>query len=65
MDFIADGFIQAFSLLFSMDEETMNILVTTLQLTAVSMGVYCSSGCLSASFSGTLISPANAASVPW
>jgi len=38
MDFIADGFIQAFSLLFSMDEETMNILVTTLQLTAVSMG---------------------------
>ncbi len=38
MDFIADGFIQAFRLLFSMDEETMNILVTTLQLTAVSMG---------------------------
>ncbi len=38
MDFIADGFIQAFRLLFSMDEETMNILVTTLLLTAVSMG---------------------------
>ena len=38
MDFIADGFIQAFRLLFSMDEETMNILVTTLQLTAVSTG---------------------------
>ncbi|MDO5114559.1 MAG: ABC transporter permease [Synergistaceae bacterium] len=38
MNFIAEGFIQAFSLLFSMDEETMNILFTTLRLTLLSMG---------------------------
>ena len=38
MDFIVEGFIQAFRLLFSMDEETMNILFTTLRLTALSMG---------------------------
>ncbi|MEG1824830.1 MAG: ABC transporter permease [Cloacibacillus sp.] len=37
MDFIADGFIQAFKMLFAMDEETMNILLTTLRLTGVSM----------------------------
>ncbi len=37
MDFLAEGFIQAFKMLFAMDEETMNILMTTLQLTAVSM----------------------------
>lgn len=37
MDFIAEGFIQAFKLLFAMDEETMNILLTTLQLTLISM----------------------------
>ncbi len=37
MDYIADGFIQAFKMLFAMDEETMNILLTTLRLTGVSM----------------------------
>ena len=37
MDFIAEGFVQAFRLLFSMNEETMNILWTTLRLTALSM----------------------------
>lgn len=37
MDFIAAGFVQAFKMLFAMDEETMNILLTTLELTAMSM----------------------------
>ncbi|MDO4559460.1 MAG: ABC transporter permease [bacterium] len=38
MDFIVEGFKQAFRLIFSLDEETMNILLTTLRLTALSMG---------------------------
>ena len=37
MDFIAAGFVQAFKMLFAMDEETMNILLTTLELTVISM----------------------------
>lgn len=39
MDFIANGFVQAFHLLFTADEETMVILVTTLRLTALSMAL--------------------------
>lgn len=38
MDFIVEGFKQAFRLIISLDEETMNILLTTLRLTALSMG---------------------------
>lgn len=37
MDFIAEGFIQAFRMLLTMDEETTVIVVTTLKLTALSM----------------------------
>ncbi len=37
MDFIAAGFVQAFRMLLTMDEETFVILVTTLKLTALSM----------------------------
>lgn len=37
MDFIIDGFIQGTKLIFSMDEETMNVVVTTLRLTGLSM----------------------------
>ena len=37
MDFIAEGFIQAFRMLLTMDEETAVIVVTTFKLTALSM----------------------------
>ncbi|MCE5202013.1 MAG: ABC transporter permease [Synergistaceae bacterium] len=37
MDFIVEGFFQAIDLIFSMDEETADIVVTTLQLTGLSM----------------------------
>lgn len=37
MDFIAEGFIQAFRMLLTMDEETMVIVVTTFKLTVLSM----------------------------
>lgn len=37
MDFIAEGFIQAFRMLLTMDEETSVIVVTTFKLTALSM----------------------------
>lgn len=37
MDFIAEGFIQAFRMLLTMDEETTVIVVTTFKLTALSM----------------------------
>lgn len=37
MDFIAEGFIQAFRMLLTMDEETTVIAVTTFKLTALSM----------------------------
>ena len=37
MDFIAEGFIQAFRVLLTMDEETTVIVVTTFKLTALSM----------------------------
>lgn len=37
MDFIVEGFIQGIGLIFSMDEETLNIVITTLQLTGLSM----------------------------
>ena len=37
MDFIAEGFIQAFRMLLTMDEETDVIVVTTFKLTALSM----------------------------
>lgn len=37
MDFIAEGFIQAFRMLLMMDEETTVIVVTTFKLTALSM----------------------------
>ena len=38
MDFIAEGFIQAFRMLLTMDEETTVIVVTTFKLTALSVG---------------------------
>lgn len=37
MDFIAEGFVQAFRMLLTMDEETTVIVVTTFKLTALSM----------------------------
>ncbi len=37
MDFILEGFIQGIKLIFSMDEETANIVITTLRLTGLSM----------------------------
>lgn len=37
MDFIAEGFIQAFRMFLTMDEETTVIVVTTFKLTALSM----------------------------
>lgn len=37
MDFIVEGFFQAIGLIFSMDEETMNVVSTTLRLTGLSM----------------------------
>ncbi len=37
MDFIAEGFIQAFRMLLAMDEETAVIVATTFRLTALSM----------------------------
>ncbi|MDO4988794.1 MAG: ABC transporter permease [Synergistes sp.] len=37
MDFICEGFKQAFALLWACDEETLNILSVTLQLTVISM----------------------------
>ncbi|OUO92816.1 ABC transporter permease [Cloacibacillus sp. An23] len=37
MDFIAEGFIQAFRMLLAMDEETCVIVATTFKLTALSM----------------------------
>ena len=37
MDFIAEGFVQAFRMLLTMDEETAVIVVTTFKLTALSM----------------------------
>ena len=37
MDFIAEGFVQAFKMLLTMDEETSVIVVTTFKLTALSM----------------------------
>lgn len=37
MDYIVEGFFQAIGLILSMDEETMNVVVTTLQLTGISM----------------------------
>lgn len=37
MDFIAEGFIQAFHLIVSTDDETVNIISTTLRLTALAM----------------------------
>ena len=37
MDFILDGFYQGIRLILSMDEETMNIVITTLRLTSLSM----------------------------
>lgn len=37
MDFIAEGFVQAFRMLLTMDEETSVIVVTTFKLTALSM----------------------------
>lgn len=37
MDFIVEGFIQAFRMLLTMDEETTVIVVTTFKLTALSM----------------------------
>lgn len=37
MDFIAEGFIQAFRMLLTMDEETTVIVVTTFKLTVLSM----------------------------
>lgn len=37
MNFIAEGFIQAFRMLLTMDEETTVIVVTTFKLTALSM----------------------------
>ena len=37
MDFIIDGFFQAIRLIVSMDEETANIVLTTLKLTGLSM----------------------------
>lgn len=37
MDFIAEGFIQAFRMLLTMDEETSVIVVTTFKLTVLSM----------------------------
>lgn len=37
MDFIVEGFFQAIGLILSMDEETMNVVLTTLQLTGISM----------------------------
>ncbi|MEG1641559.1 MAG: ABC transporter permease [Synergistaceae bacterium] len=37
MDFITEGFVQGIKLLLTMDEETINIVVTTLKLTLLSM----------------------------
>lgn len=37
MDFIVEGFIQGIKLIFSMDEETAVVVLTTLQLTGLSM----------------------------
>ena len=37
MDFIAEGFIQAFRMLLTMDEETTVIVVTTFKLTALAI----------------------------
>lgn len=37
MDFIAEGFIQAFRMLLTMDEETVVVVLTTFKLTALSM----------------------------
>ncbi len=37
MDFIAEGFVQAFRMLLTMDEETTVIVVTTFKLTVLSM----------------------------
>lgn len=37
MDFIAEGFVQAFRMILTMDEETSVIVVTTFKLTALSM----------------------------
>lgn len=37
MDFIIDGFLQGLRLIFSMDEETADIVITTLKLTGLSM----------------------------
>ena len=37
MDFIVDGFVHGIKLILSMDDETVNIVVTTLQLTGLSM----------------------------
>ena len=37
MDFIVEGFVQGIGLILSMDEETSNIVLTTLQLTGLSM----------------------------
>ena len=37
MDFILEGIVQGFKLILSMDEETVNIVITTIKLTALSM----------------------------
>lgn len=37
MDFLAEGFIRGIGLIISMDEETLNIVITTLSLTGISM----------------------------
>lgn len=37
MDFIVQGFFQSIRLIISMDEETLNVVMTTLSLTGLSM----------------------------
>ena len=37
MDFLIQGFVQGLGLIWAMDEETTNIVITTLQLTGLSM----------------------------
>ena len=55
MDFIAEGFIQAFRMLLTMDEETTVIVVTTFKLTALSMaGILCLAPLLSGALESTL-----------
>ena len=39
MDYIAEGFIQAFGLIFSMNEETWSAVIITVKLTSLSMAV--------------------------